>query len=452
MKSEVKLIFCGGTGTVSGTNFLLEAESRKILIDCGLFQGSHYAERQNFEQFPYNPKEIEAVFVTHSHLDHIGRLPKLWKDGFRGTIFSTPPTKDFAELLLLDSEHILQKEAEREGRPPLYAISDIQEIMRLWRKVEYHNPVKIGEITAEFFDAGHILGSAIIKIELLGKTFVFSGDLGNYPAPIINKTEIIKSADYCVIESAYGDRVHGAPGESEESLEDAIEDTVRVGGTLLIPAFAMERTQDLLFHLNELVEKKRVPAVPIFIDSPLAIELTGVYKKYENYFNKETYNLVRSGEDILNFPGLRLSLTTEQSKEINNVPPPKVIIAGSGMSHGGRILHHELRYLPDPKNTILFVGYQARGSLGRQILDGAKKVNILGEEIEVRCRKKTISSYSAHADQLQLLAWLRPMRFSLKTVFVAQGEPEASAALAQKIKDELAVKAVIPKFLEEFVL
>jgi metallo-beta-lactamase family protein len=465
MKSGVKLIFYGGAQTVTGTNYLLESGPRKILIDCGLFQGSHYAERQNFEPFPYNPKDIEAVFITHSHLDHIGRLPKLWKDGFRGTIFSTPPTKDFSELLLLDSEHILGKEAEREGKPPLYTVSDIQEMMRLWHKIEYHHPVKIGEITAEFFDAGHILGSAIIKIEVAaqegeprpnngrdGKTIVFSGDLGNYPSPIINKTETIKSADYCVIESAYGDRVHGTATKSEESLEDAIEDIVKTQGVLLIPAFAMERTQDLLFHLNGLVEKKRVPALPIFIDSPLAIKLTAVYKKYENYFNKETYNLVRSGDDILNFPGLRLALTTEQSREINSVPPPKVIIAGSGMSHGGRILHHEIRYLPDPKNMILFVGYQAKDSLGRQILDGSKRVNILGEEVEIRCKKKVISSYSAHADQPRLLAWLRPMRLSLKTVFVVQGEPEASAALAQKIKDELAIEAVIPKPLDEFVL
>lgn len=448
----MKLTFHGGAGTVTGANYLLEAEGKKILIDCGLHQGSHFAERQNFEPFPYDPASVSALFITHAHIDHIGKIPKLWKDGFRGKIYSTLPTADFAELLLLDSEHILHKEAEREKKPPLYTSADIVEVMKLWHGVEYHRVVREGPFEADFFDAGHILGSAAIRVRAGGKSIVFSGDLGNYPAPIIMPTELLPETDYCVIESTYGDRVHEGVSERREHLEDAIEDTAKRGGTLVIPAFAMERTQDLLFHLNELVESGRVPRIPVYIDSPLAIKLTAIYKKYEHYFNKETQKLERLGDDILNFPGLRLTLTTEQSKEINSAPAPKVIIAGSGMSQGGRILHHEIRYLPDPKSTILFVGYQAAGSLGRQIMEGAESVRIFGEEVPVRCERRSLPGYSAHADQPRLLKWLAPRREKLAKVFVVQGEPAASATLAQKIRDDLAVAAEVPGPGDEVML
>lgn len=453
----MRLTFHGGVGSVTGANYLLESRvtgqgSSKILIDCGLFQGGHYAERKNFELFPYDPKEISAVFVTHSHIDHIGRLPKLYKDGFRGAIYSTPACKDFSELLLLDSEHILAKEAEREKKPPICAVCDVNGAMKLWQKRNYHEKIQAGPFTAEFYDAGHILGSATVVIKAGGKQIVFSGDLGNSPAPIIKPTERIEKADYCVIESTYGDRLHANTGKRRDELEDAIEDTVRRGGTLLIPAFAMERTQELLYHLNQLFEEERVPRVPVFMDSPLAIKLTAVYKKYEEYFNKETAAIARSGDDILNFSELHLALTTEQSKRINDVPPPKIIIAGSGMSHGGRILHHERRYLPDSKSTILFIGYQGKNSLGRLILEGAEEVKIFGEKTPVRCKKVNIGGYSAHADQEQLLKWLSPMRQSLELVFVVQGEAGASEVLAQKIRDELAVHAEVPKPGQAFEL
>ena len=452
----MNLTFYGGAQSVTGANYLLETkkgnEAKRILIDCGLYQGSHYASRHNFEDFPYDPKTVKAVFITHAHIDHIGRLPKLFRDGFRGKIFSTPATRDFAELLLLDSEHILAREAEREGKPPICTSHDVEGAMGLWEGLSYHQKLNFEDFEVELLDAGHILGSAIIKIKAEGKTLIFSGDLGNFPAPIIQPTEKVDSADYCLIESTYGDRIHEGVDKRREQLEDAIEDTVKSRGVLLIPTFAMERTQELLYHLHELFEQGRVPKVSVFIDSPLAIKLTAVYKKYENYFNKETYRLVKSGDDILNFPGLHLTLTTEESKSINAVPSPKVIIAGSGMSHGGRILHHEKRYLGDPKSAILFVGYQAKGSLGRQILEGAPSVKIFGEEILVRCRRISISGYSAHADQPRLLDWLSPMRNSLKKVFVVQGEEGASEALAQKIQDELALDTVIPKLGDKFEL
>lgn len=448
----MKLTFYGGAGTVTGANYMLESGQDKILVDCGLHQGGNFAERKNFEPFPYEPKEIRAVFITHSHIDHIGLLPKLWKDGFRGRVYSTPPSRDFSELLLVDSESLLKKEAEREGREPLYTLSEIKEVMKIWEGIPYHKTVRVGGIEVTLFNAGHILGSAIVRIEAEGKTILFSGDLGNYPAPIIRDTETLKSADYAVLESTYGDRVHENEDKRQELLEDVIEDTVRTGGVLMIPAFAMERTQDLLLHLNNLVEKGRVPRVPVFIDSPLAINITAVYKKYNDYFDEETIAQAFAGDDLFNFPGLHLTLTTEESKAINEVPAPKIIIAGSGMSNGGRILHHERRYLSDPKSTILFVGYQSQGTLGRKILDGASSVNIFGEEVPVRCRVRQIAGYSAHADQPRLLNWLRPMRLSLKKVFVVQGEAEPSAALAQRIRDELAIDTAIPQAGESYEL
>jgi metallo-beta-lactamase family protein len=452
----MKLTFYGASGEVTGSNYVIESDgnptkssgdhkTHKVMVDCGLHQGSHYAERLNFEPFPYDPRDIDAVFVSHAHLDHSGRLPKLIKNGFQGTIYSTPATKDFAELILLDSEHILAKEAEREGKPPLYTVEDIGRLMSVWKKIDYHVPFAVGNFNIEFFDAGHILGSAIIKIRAEGKSVVFSGDLGNFPPPIIKSTEMLTQADYCVLESTYGDRIHENVDKRKEMLEDAIEDAAREKGTLIIPTFAMERAQELLYHMHQLFSEGRVPRMPVFIDSPLAIKLTAVYKKYENSFNKETLAIARSGDDILNFPGLRLTLTTEQSKEINDVPPPKIIMAGSGMSQGGRILHHEIRYLPDPKSTILIVGYQAAGSLGRQILDGAAEVKIFGEKVPVRCKVKTIPGYSAHADQPRLLEWVGAMRASLKKVFVTHGEQVSAEVLAQKIRDELAVRAVVPK-------
>jgi metallo-beta-lactamase family protein len=282
---------------------------------------------------------------------------------------------------------------------------------------------------------------------------VFSGDLGNTPAPLIGATEVIEYADYCLIESTYGDRIHEDLPQRKEIIEDLIEDTVKARGTLLIPAFAMERTQELLYEIDDLAENGRIPRVPIFIDSPLAIKLIEVYRRYEKeYFNETVSKFMSKSGTFFNFKGLKLTETTEQSKAINEVPPPKVIIAGSGMSHGGRILHHERRYLPDPHSTLLIVGYQGAGSLGRQLLDGAREVRMFGETIPVRANIKAIGGYSAHADQRQLIDWLRPMRFSLRQAFVVQGEEEASAVFAQKIKDEMAVPAVIPQEHQTVVL
>lgn len=450
--SDMKLTFYGGCSEATGANYILESGGTKIMVDCGLHQGGHYAEKENFEKFPYDPSEVEAVFTTHAHLDHIGRLPSLVKQGFKGTIYSTDATQDFAELMLDDSEHILGEEARREGKPPLYTKEDIAVVLRHWHGLHYHQKVTIGPFTIELYDAGHILGSAIVHIEAEGKTIVFSGDLGNSPAPIIKPTETIPGADYCLVESTYGDRIHEDVSQRMEMLHSAIVDTVHAGGTLMIPTFAMERTQDLLYHLHQMFDKGELPRVPVYIDSPLAIRLTKVYKKHENYFKKAIQDdVARTGDDILNFPGLHLTLRTEESKEINGVPPPKVIAAGSGMSNGGRILHHEQHYLPDPKSTIIFVGYQAHGTLGREILEGATEVKIYGETVPVRARKVNIPGYSAHADQPHLLEWVGAMakppegKPKLKKAFVVQGEGPSSETLAGKIKEQFGVEAEVPK-------
>lgn len=471
----MKLTFYGGAKIVTGANYLIEERGRgkeesKILVDCGLYQGSRFCERLNFEPFSYNPKEIGAVLITHAHIDHIGRLPKLYKDGFRGKIFSTKPTKEFAKHLLADSEGILRKEAKNGGREPIYNINDVKKVIKLWQGVKYHQKIKIGPpsggLEIEFYDAGHILGSSFIRVSNKeGKKVVFSGDLGNVATPLVKDTENLPESDYVLMESTYGNRIHENLDERKDMLEDIIEETFKSGGTLMIPAFAMERTQELLYELNSLVENKRIPKVPIFIDSPLAIKLTEVYKKYssnQEYFDKEAISLAKSGDLIFNFPGLKFTLTTEESKEINNVPAPKVIIAGSGMSHGGRITHHERRYLSDPKSAILFIGYQAIGSLGRKILDGNKaikrglasinSVKIFGEEIPVKCRVKAIGGYSAHADKIKLLNWLKPMRAQIKKVFIVQGEGDQMVPLAQKIRDEFAIEAVIPSMKDEVIL
>jgi len=439
----MKLSFFGAVKEVTGSNYLLEAGGVKILIDCGLKQSGHFADEENWEPFPYDLKEISAVLVTHAHIDHTGRLPKLIKDGYQGKVYSTPPTKDFSQLLLLDSENILHKEAERSGKEPLYYADDVMKLMTRWEGVEYYRDFSIGDVKITFYNAGHILGSSIIKIEADGKKILFTGDLGNNPPPVIKGTDFFDEADYCVIESAYGARIH-EPAQPE-IIEDLIEDVARDKGVLMIPAFAMERTQKLLYEMHDLFREQRVPKVPVFLDSPLAIEVTDIYKRYKDYFNAETIKDMNDHFLLFDFPGLKKTLTTDESKSINNVPAPKVIIAGSGMSQGGRILHHEMRYLPDPKSVILFVGYQTKGSLGRRIKEGAPTVKIHGEEVNVRCRIVSVESYSAHADQKRLLAWIEPMRFNLKKVFVVQGDDEGSLVLAGKIKDTLAVNAEIPE-------
>ena len=451
----MKLHFFGATRMVTGSNYLLETRDTKILIDCGLFQGIRHVEDKNYENFPFNPKEIDILLITHAHLDHTGRIPKLYKDGFRGKILATQATKEFTYQMLLDSQGILKKEAKRLNRKPLYEKIDVKKSLELMEGIDYEKKIDISkDISCRFRDAGHILGSAIIEIWIKENSFgqekkiVFSGDLGNPPVPLLRPTEFINQTDYLIIESTYGNRIHEAEEQRKGLLENAIEDTFAKKGTLMIPAFALERTQELLYELNELVENHRVPRAPVFIDSPLAIRALEIYKKHPEYYNKKATYLINSGDDLFKFPGLVFTKTVEESKKINNVNPPKVIIAGSGMSTGGRILHHEIRYLPDPNSMILFIGFQVAGSLGRKILDGARDVKIFNEMIPVRAEKRSIAGYSAHADQEMLRAWIDKIKRPIKHIFVVHGEEEPALSLVQLIEDHLGIEASAPSLNE----
>ncbi len=456
---SLKLTFCGGAGVVTGANYLLETENSKILVDCGLFQGSKELEAKNAERFTYDPKTIEAVIITHSHLDHIGRLPQLISGGFTGKIFATPPTIDFTRLILEDSAKVLMEKAERAGVVPLFGQREVEHVMERFVPVDYYKKTEAADgINFTYHEAGHILGSAVAEIEIGGKKIIFSGDLGNPPVPLLRSPDFLEEADYIILESTYGDRNHEPAATCQEVVENAIEDTVANGGVLMIPSFAMERTQQLLYHLNSLAENHRIPRLPIFIDSPLAIKITEVYKKYPQYYNKEAIFNIDSGDDIFKFPGLEFTEASKDSKKINNVPPPKVIIAGSGMSQGGRIMHHELLYLSDPKNTLLIITYQAEGTLGRRIAEGAKRVEILDREVEIRAKVQKLSGYSAHADQHFLMEWVRYFKKNdqasqsksqgLRKVFVVQGEEGSSKTLAGLIKDELGIESYIPQLGE----
>jgi metallo-beta-lactamase family protein len=452
-----KIYFHGGAQEVTGANYLIEKESAgkmtRILVDCGMFQCPRFCAARNRGDFPYDPAQIDALFVTHAHVDHVGRIPKLVKSGFRGVIYSTPPTKDFARLMMEDSLGILEKEAAHMGdREAFYATADIEEAMKLWRGIPYNQSVTIGDTTITLHEAGHILGSAMVEMNIDGKKVLFTGDLGNAPMPLLSPPEQIRGVNILIIESAYGDRVHEDRGERKLKLERAIEDVVKFRGTLMIPAFALERTQELIYEFNDLVEHGRIPRIPIFIDSPLSIRATEVYKRYENYFSRDAIKIIQGGDDLFQFPGLKLTLTTEESKAISEVHGPKVILAGAGMMQGGRILHHARRYLPNKNNMIMFIGYQAAGSLGRRIVDGEKQVSIFGEKVYVDAEVRSIHGYSAHADTNDLLDFIRANADTLQRVFVVQGEPAASLFLSQRARDYLGLHAHAPRLGEVFTI
>ena len=439
------LTFWTGVESVTGANFLLEIDDKKILVDCGLIQGEKSAMHENRDPFGYDPKSIDILFVTHAHLDHVGRIPKLVKEGFKGVIYSTPETKALAELILTDAVGLLERFANEEGILPLYEIQDMKNAMNLWKSIPYHTETTFGNFSIYLKDAGHILGSSIIQFTYEGKKIVFTGDLGNSPTPLLRDTESIAGANYVIMESVYGDRNHEPKDERRQKFESIIKDTISRGGALVIPAFSLERTQVILYEINKLVESKTIPSVPVYVDSPLATHVTEVYKSSSNLFNDRAQSEIHGGDDLFNFPRLSFTVSREESQNIDHSKSPKIIIAGSGMSVGGRITHHEELYLPDPKNTILLVGYQTLGTIGRHLLDGQRKIYIGGREIEVKAKIESILGYSSHKDSDHLVEFALTAQATAKKIFVVMGELKSSAFLAQRINNELGIKAICPE-------
>lgn len=459
-KKQIKVTFHGGVGWVTGANFLLEnvidnlnEKPAKILIDCGMFQGGEGSDELNRQDFSYAPEDIDILIVTHAHADHIGRIPKLVRDGFRGKIYSTEATYDLAHLMLADSLTIVSYEAKKKDIDPLFEQQDVDLALSLWKHIPLHNPLTLpGGFILTLHEAGHILGSAMAKFSYGNKKILFSGDLGNSPDPLLRDTETVNDVHYMIIESVYGDRNHEEREERIEKLKTAILETIAKKGILMIPSFALERTQNLLYLLNNLIEDGEIPEIPVFLDSPLAINITNVFRKHQHLLNTEVHERLKHDDDIFAFPRLKETYTVNDSKAIMRVPNPKIIISSAGMSHAGRIIHHQKQYLGHPENTLLFVGYQSVGTLGRIIQDGAEKVTLLGKEIEIKAKRETISGYSAHKDSDRLLEFISHSQNSLERVFVAMGETKASLFLVQRIRDYLGIKSVAPDVDESVIL
>ncbi len=439
------ITFYGGAGSVTGSNFLLDTGGTNILVDCGLFQGKHSFENSNWDPFPFNPSEISFLINTHAHIDHIGRIPKLVRDGFRGPIISTEATQALAEPLLLDALNLSRHESEVRGLPPLYEEKDIAQAMSQWQGVSYGEKKELADgVSVELLDAGHILGSAIARFSRGGEVVAFTGDLGGGNSPLLAPVTIPKDVQYLVMESVYGNRTRPDDSDRRELLAGIIKRTAERGGGLLIPAFSTERTQDLLFEIRSLMMEQKIPSMPVYLDSPLAEKITQAYIAHPQYFSEAIQKRTQGGEHIFAFPQLHMVESAEDSQSIQAKKETKILIAGSGMSNGGRVLSHEAAILPDDKSTLLIVGYQAAGSLGRRLAEGAKTVSIQGTEVAVRARVEMIYGYSAHMDGEQLLEFAHQVGDSLKQVFVVMGEPAASGFLVQRIRDYLGLSATAP--------
>ena len=457
-----KLTFCTGVGTVTGANFLLETNGKKILVDCGMVQGERVAQQQNFEAFGYDVSTIDYLFITHAHLDHVGRIPKLVKEGFKGAIYSTPQTRDLAELVLNDAVTILANEAKQNGIAPLYVASDVAQVFPFWKTIEYHANFEVAPGISVFLkDAGHVLGSSMFEFTIKNETgegnekILFTGDLGNSPAPLLKDTEPVGDVDYLIMESVYGDRNHEDRETRLEEFTKIINDTLARDGTLVIPAFSIDRSQVLLYELNNLVRDKKIPSVPVFFDSPMGEKATDIYKNSTELFNESAQKQIASGDDLFSFPHLTFVESSRESAGIDHLNGAKIILAGSGMSVGGRVIGHEQHFLGDAKSTILLVGYQSVGSLGRELADGNKKVSIHGEQVVVNAHIATLYGYSAHKDGDHLVGFVATAgdgkgKGNLKKVFVVMGEPGASLHLAQRLNDELNVKAMVPERLKPY--
>ena len=473
----MKITFLGATRTVTGSNFLVEAAGKKFLVDCGMWQGREDIEIQNGEDFEYNPAEIDFMLLTHAHIDHSGRIPKLYNEGFRNKIYANKATCDLCTLMLPDSGHIQEAEIEWKNRkrirkgekelPPLYTAEDALKSLEVFEPVKYDEIVEITpDIHVRFNDAGHMLGSSIIELWVKedGKETktVFTGDLGNNDIPLLSEPTMIESTDYLVMESTYGSRLHLRNEEKAKMFLDIVSETLDNGGTVVIPSFAVGRTQEILYEINKLKDiitdeefKRRYKTLmksPVYVDSPLAISATEVFKENMELFDEETQAQIMQGDNPLEFPGLEFTRTADESKALNEDPKSSIIISASGMCEVGRIKHHLKHNLWNPKSTILFVGYQAPGTLGYSIVNGAKKVKIFGEEIAVNARIEYIEGYSGHADQEGLMNFIYSFITKPKHIFLVHGEPESQDILQAKIEEETKIGVTIPEFGETYEL
>lgn len=458
----MKLQFLGASQVVTGSMFLVTTENKKILIDCGLFQGSRELERLNERPFSFDPATIDYLFLTHAHIDHSGRIPKLVKDGFVGRILSTKATLDLSRLMLLDSAHIQEADIQwenqkraRSGKPPkepLYTTVDAEQSLRHFEGFLYDQKVDVDEeVTVRFMDAGHILGSSILELWVTEKghttKLVFSGDLGMPNRPLLRHFEKIEEADYIIVESTYGHSTHPPIEDASKQLIKLINETAERGGTVIIPSFAVSRTQELIYTLNEYYENgdiEQFMKIPIYIDSPMAVSATEIYARNAACFNEETRDLILSGDDPFQFENLFYIRDQAESQRLNTYQFPKVIISASGMCSAGRVRHHLKHNLWKSKNSIIFVGYQAEGTLGRRLKDGQSTVGILGEEIKVEAQIHSIEGFSGHADQPTLLSWLRGFKQKPQRIFIVHGESEQAHAFADKIQEDLKWTTCVP--------
>lgn len=464
----MKIRFLGAARTVTGSFYVIETGQTRFAVDCGLFQGSKELKERNYKDFSVDPKSIDFMVLTHAHIDHSGLIPKLCRLGFTGPIYCNYATSDLCQVLLPDSGYIQESEVERKNRKNLraghelieaiYTADDAVNALKQLRPVDYDELVQVSpEIELRLRDAGHILGSSIVELWLQENgrkiKLVFSGDLGQGNQPIIKDPTIIESADYLFMESTYGDRYHQGTTNRIDQFEQIIKEAMSKGGNLVIPAFAVERTQDLLYDLNVLYHDGRLdPGIDIYIDSPLAIAATEIFQRSVEYYDDETRRYLESGNHPLKLPNLKYSRSQEDSMQLNLVKNNTIIISASGMCDAGRIKHHLKHNLWRAESTILFVGYQAIGTLGRRLLDGEKLVTIHGEEVAVKADIKRIEAYSAHADQGGLLSWVKQFDIPPKTIFLVHGEEASQQALADLIKKELNIPVVVPGWLDEFEL
>ena len=430
---------------------LLETSNAKIVIECGFFQGGRNSEERNLAPFAFDPALCNAAIVGHAHLDHTGRLQKLVKDGFGGQIFATAPTKDLAELVLEDAQKLMEEEAERNGHKPLYSKADVAKTIERFTTIVYGERVEVTkDVYLTFLNAGHILGSSISIIETEGIKIAYTSDLGNKPSILLDDPQNVMGADYIICESTYGGRIHEDVGKRQTLLSEIINSTVSQNGILLIPSFAIERTQELLHDIDHFCSVNNCQKPTFFLDSPLAERVTEVFKKYPTFLSNNLRH-EHTDYDFFGLDRVKFTTTVEESKKIEFAPNPKIIIAGSGMMNGGRILHHAKRYLSSPKNTLLIVGYQAKGTLGRRLLDKEPQVTIFGKNIPVKAKTRAIGSYSAHADSPQIIEWISKVS-NVKKVFLVHGEGDQATTLSKLLREKLNLDAQIPQMGESYEL